>query len=218
MHRREFLKSTCLLPFCAAATRAATRPVLKTALNAYSFNKLLNDAIRKRGPGITLDGVLEFAAKNKFDAFDPTGYFFPGYPKVPAGSYVDNLKKHAADLGIALSGTGVRNNFTRRQRPSRRWRHSYQGVGRSRRKARGARDPGVRRHPNESADVAYRVQRSFESGRSRLDLRRSPGMRRSWQEIPRAHWRPEPRRFSADGRAASGARQSGGLGVVRSHR
>jgi sugar phosphate isomerase/epimerase len=91
---------------------AAAKPTLKTSLNAYSFNKMLNDAIRKRGPGITLDGVIDFAAKCKFDAFDPTGYFFPGYPKVPADSYVDSLKKHAADLGIALSGTGVRNNFT----------------------------------------------------------------------------------------------------------
>lgn len=91
---------------------AASAEKLKPGLNAYSFNKLLNDAIRQRGPGITLDGVLDFAAKNKFAAFDPTGYFFPGYPKVPADAYVDGLKKHAADLGIALSGTGVRNNFT----------------------------------------------------------------------------------------------------------
>ncbi len=96
----------------AAASGWASGDTLKPGLNAYSFNKLLNDAIRKRGPGITLDGVLDFAAKCKFDAFDPTGYFFPGYPAVPPNSYVDNLKKHAADLGIALSGTGVRNNFT----------------------------------------------------------------------------------------------------------
>jgi sugar phosphate isomerase/epimerase len=96
----------------SAPIAAAARETLKPGLNAYSFNKLLNDAIRKRGPGITLDGVLDFAAKNKFAAFDPTGYFFPGYPKVPADAYVDSLKKHAADLGIALSGTGVRNNFT----------------------------------------------------------------------------------------------------------
>lgn len=96
----------------AAASGWASGDTLKPGLNAYSFNKLLNDAIRKRGPGITLDGVLDFAAKCKFDAFDPTGYFFPGYPAVPPDSYVDGLKKHAADLGIALSGTGVRNNFT----------------------------------------------------------------------------------------------------------
>ena len=109
--RRDFLKSVSVAAV-AARGAAASPESLKPGLNAYSFNKILNDAIRQRGPGITLDGVLEFAAKNKFAAFDPTGYFFPGYPKVPADSYVDGLKKHAADLGIALSGTGVRNNFT----------------------------------------------------------------------------------------------------------
>src|SRR5580692_11617029 len=112
MHRRDFIKSASVAAIGAGIGLAAPAETLKTGLNAYSFNKLLNDAIRKRGPGITLDGVLEFAAKNRFDAFDPTGYFFPGYPKVPADSYVDSLKKHAADLDIALSGTGVRNNFT----------------------------------------------------------------------------------------------------------
>ncbi|SPE28614.1 Xylose isomerase domain protein TIM barrel [Candidatus Sulfopaludibacter sp. SbA3] len=110
--RRDFIRTASAAAVATAVGAAAPVETLKPGLNAYSFNKLLNDAIRQRGPGITLDGVLEFAAKNKFAAFDPTGYFFPGYPKVPADSYVDGLKKHAADLGIALSGTGVRNNFT----------------------------------------------------------------------------------------------------------
>jgi len=112
LNRRSFIKTTSFAAASAAMGMAASAEKLKPGLNAYSFNKLLNDAIRQRGPGITLDGVLDFAAKNKFAAFDPTGYFFPGYPKVPADAYVDGLKKHAADLGIALSGTGVRNNFT----------------------------------------------------------------------------------------------------------
>ena len=54
----------------------------------------------------------KFAAKNRCEGFDPTGYFFPGYPERPADSYVDGLKKRAADLGVGISGTGVRNNFT----------------------------------------------------------------------------------------------------------
>jgi hypothetical protein len=41
----------------------------------------------RRGPGVTLVEILEFAAKNKFDGFDPTGYFFPGYPAVPSDAY-----------------------------------------------------------------------------------------------------------------------------------
>ena len=123
--RRDFIKRTSLAPGAMAAVglcgvpapagQTAKRParaVPKTSLNAYSFNKLLNDAIRGRGPGVTLLQLVEFAAKNKFEAFDPTGYYFPGYPKLPADAYVNELKKRAADLGIGISGTGVRNNFT----------------------------------------------------------------------------------------------------------
>jgi sugar phosphate isomerase/epimerase len=112
LNRRNFIKTTALLPICAAAQNKSKRPVLKVSLNSYSFNKLLNDSIRGRSEGITLLQVVEFAAKNKFDGIDATGYYFPGYPEVPADSYVESLKRRAADLGIGISGTGVRNNFT----------------------------------------------------------------------------------------------------------
>jgi sugar phosphate isomerase/epimerase len=120
--RRDFLKRASLIPICAvgglglenfsAAAESSAESTLKVSLNAYSFNRMLNDAIRNRGPGITLIQVLEFAAKNKFDGFDATGYYFPSYPKVPPDSYVDELKRKAGDLGVGISGTGVRNNFT----------------------------------------------------------------------------------------------------------
>ena len=111
--RRQFLQELSLFPLCAAGARAATnKPALKISLNAYSFNKVLNDSIKAPGQGATLLQVLEFAAKNKFDGFDPTGYYFPGYPAVPENAYVDQLKRRAADLGVGISGTGVRNNFT----------------------------------------------------------------------------------------------------------
>ena len=103
LNRRDFLLTAPVFALGTAAAATAPRPVLKPGLNAYSFNKLLNDAIRKRGPGITLTGVLEFAAKHKFDSFDPTGYFFPGYPKVPGDAYVDEFKKRFGDLGVAVS-------------------------------------------------------------------------------------------------------------------
>ena len=45
------------------------------------------------------------------DALDPTGYYFPGYPKVPADDYIYNLKRTAFVNGVAISGTGVRNDF-----------------------------------------------------------------------------------------------------------
>ena len=112
MTRRSFLEfaggALAALPL-AAQTK---KQVLKTSLNAYSFNKMLNDRIKGRGEGITLLQVCDFAAKCKFDAIDATGYFFPGYPERPTDAYIDELKKRAADLGLGISGTGVRNNFT----------------------------------------------------------------------------------------------------------
>jgi sugar phosphate isomerase/epimerase len=112
MNRREFLQSAIAAAGLPALAQAAVRQTLKVSLNAYSFNKLLNDAIRGRGEGTTLPKLLEFASQHKFDGFDATGYYFPGYPKVPPDSYIDDLRKKAADLGVAFSGTGVRNNFT----------------------------------------------------------------------------------------------------------
>jgi sugar phosphate isomerase/epimerase len=108
MNRRTFIQVIAAAPLLAEAKR----PALKIALNAYSFNKMLNDSIKGRNGGVTLLEVLEFAAKSKFEGIDPTGYFFPGYPAVPADDYVEKLKRRAADLGIGISGTGVRNNFT----------------------------------------------------------------------------------------------------------
>src|SRR5262245_35466291 len=124
--RRDFLKRAALVPVCGitgvslaesfsdAEKRAkpGSSPQLKVGLNAYSFNKLLNDNIKGRGAGVTLVQVLEFCAKQKFGALDATGYYFPGYPKVPPDKYIDDFKRKAADLGVVISGTGVRNNFT----------------------------------------------------------------------------------------------------------
>jgi len=124
--RRDFLKGASLLPigalagfgikpqisFAEEAVRPQTTGQLKLALNAYSFSKLLNDSVKNRGPGVTLVELLDFCAKHEVEGFDPTGYFFPGYPKVPSDQYVKDLKRKAADLNIGISGTGVRNNFT----------------------------------------------------------------------------------------------------------
>jgi sugar phosphate isomerase/epimerase len=112
MNRRDFLQTAAIAAGLPLLGKAAATETLKISLNAYSFNKLLNDAIRGRGEGTTLMKLLDFCAENKFEGFDATGYFFPGYPKVPSNDYIDGLRKKAADLAIAISGTGVRNNFT----------------------------------------------------------------------------------------------------------
>jgi sugar phosphate isomerase/epimerase len=86
-------------------------PKLKTSLNAYSFNKALNDQLKGRGKGLSLFDLLDYCAEQNFDAIDPTGYFFPGYPKVPDDKYVNEFKRRAFHLGLDISGTGVRNDF-----------------------------------------------------------------------------------------------------------
>jgi len=110
MNRRTFIGSALFAPAFGLAQKP--HPMLKVSLNAYSFNQRLNDSMEGRAGGITLLQLVDWTAQNKFDAIDATGYYFPGYPEVPSDSYIASLKKKAADLGLAISGTGVRNNFT----------------------------------------------------------------------------------------------------------
>jgi len=125
LNRRDLIKSSFLLPLCAATniepggvSALAQTPIkrvggskLKTSLNAYSFSKALNDYNKSRGPGMSLFDLLDFCAQHNFDAVDPTGYFFPGYPAVPSDSFINEFKLRAFHLGLGISGTGVRNNF-----------------------------------------------------------------------------------------------------------
>jgi sugar phosphate isomerase/epimerase len=61
---------------------------------------------------MTLGDVIDYCAAHNIDGLDPTGYYFPGYPKVPVDDYLYGLKRKAYLNGVSLSGTGVRNNFT----------------------------------------------------------------------------------------------------------
>ena len=72
---------------------------------------VLNDAAKMRGPGMSLIQLLEYCAEVNFDAVDPTGYFFPGYPKPPSDKFLNDFKRRAFELGLDLSGTGVRNDL-----------------------------------------------------------------------------------------------------------
>ncbi|MGB8705233.1 MAG: sugar phosphate isomerase/epimerase family protein [Gillisia sp.] len=60
---------------------------------------------------MSLDDLLEFAAKQGFDAVDLTGYFFPEYPNVPEDDYIYHIKRKAYLLGLDISGTGVSTDF-----------------------------------------------------------------------------------------------------------
>jgi len=60
---------------------------------------------------MTLEDVVRYCALHGIDAVDPTGYYFPGYPKVPADDYIFRLKRLAHINGVTISGSGVRNDF-----------------------------------------------------------------------------------------------------------
>lgn len=61
---------------------------------------------------MTLEQVIQFCAELGFDAVDPTGYYFPNYPVPPDNAFLYQIKRNAFRLGLDISGTGVRNDFT----------------------------------------------------------------------------------------------------------
>lgn len=106
--RRSFFARSLGLAAAGCASAGVPRDPgvkLKLALNAYSFDKPL------KAGSMTLDDVIHFCAQHKVDALDATGYYFPGYPKVPPDEFIYNFKKTAFLNGVQISGTGVRNDF-----------------------------------------------------------------------------------------------------------
>lgn len=78
----------------------------KISLNAYSFNDWL---VQKK---ITPLELLEFCSQTGFDAIDFTGYYFSRYPEVPSDEEIFTFKRKAHSLGLEISGTGIRNEFS----------------------------------------------------------------------------------------------------------
>jgi sugar phosphate isomerase/epimerase len=127
--RRAFLKSIAIVPALASARispggawplegemndPAEANRGVKLSLNAYSFNdQLLNG-------NMTLEDMLRFCAEQGLVAADLTGYYFAGYPNVPPDEYLYNVKRTAFRLGVEISGTGVRNDFTHADPAKRR--------------------------------------------------------------------------------------------------
>ncbi len=112
-NRRAFLGSMGLLPLALAragpvdaSTRSGRPAKIKLSCNLYSFNAPL------RSGEMTLEQVIDFCAGLGFDAVDPTGYYFPGYPTPPPDAYLYAVKRRAFLCGLDISGTGVRDDFT----------------------------------------------------------------------------------------------------------
>jgi sugar phosphate isomerase/epimerase len=79
---------------------------VKISLNCYSFNQPL---VAKT---LTVEEMFRICASVGFEAADLTGYYFSTYPKVPSDEEIYRYKKSAFLLGLDISGTGVRNDFT----------------------------------------------------------------------------------------------------------
>jgi len=114
--RRVFLKKMAVLPAIPVlgvssvlqdikSVREPLTHKFKLSLNVYSFNAPLREG------KIDLFDVLDFCAKYNFDAIDPTGYYFPGYPEPPVADFINEFKRKAFLLGLDISGTGIRNDF-----------------------------------------------------------------------------------------------------------
>ncbi len=86
-------------------------PKIKISLNAFSFNSELRKHLAGEAGGLSLFDVLDYCARIGFDAIDPTGYYFPGYPERPDRAYINKFKRHAHRLGLGISGTGIKNDF-----------------------------------------------------------------------------------------------------------
>lgn len=113
-NRRDFLKAVPLGVIASAGGRESLLPKnspsasgpIKLSCNLYSFN----DQLRKGE--MTLEEVFTFCSDLGFAAVDPTGYYFPNYPEVPLDTYIFDIKKKAFRLGLDISGTGVRTDFS----------------------------------------------------------------------------------------------------------
>jgi sugar phosphate isomerase/epimerase len=121
MQRRSFIQKTSLAMGLAAGgvagitspapsrkIPAATseRPLITTVLNAFSFNRPLLDG------NMTLEELFIFAAETGFPGVDLTAYYIPGYPEVPGDDILFGIRRNAFRMGLAITGTGVRNDFT----------------------------------------------------------------------------------------------------------
>jgi sugar phosphate isomerase/epimerase len=110
--RRKFLKGLVIAPALVSGplafgnTSAVGFSPLKPSLNAYSFNEAL---IEKK---MSLDQLLEFCQVEGIGALDITAYYFLSYPVVPPDEVLFQFKRKAHQLGVDISGTGVRNDFT----------------------------------------------------------------------------------------------------------
>jgi len=112
MKRRSFLKTSSLAFMSGSVSPLVIKKKEKTTfvptlcLNAYSFNELLLNG------KMSLEELFTFTAETGLKGVDLTAYYIPGYPEVPEDKVLFDIKKMAFRMGMAIAGTGVRNDFT----------------------------------------------------------------------------------------------------------
>ncbi len=111
INRRNFITALPAISLVRAVPVSDNVPMhgaqrFRISLNAYSFNDML---MKKK---ISKHELLEFCANTGFDAVDMTGYYFSSYPATPLDEEIFTFKRQAHALGIEISGTGVRNEFS----------------------------------------------------------------------------------------------------------
>jgi sugar phosphate isomerase/epimerase len=122
LSRRSLLRSAAgAVGGAALATHAhATDPIkrtgkpsLKLSVAAYSYRDHLTG---KAAPNMVLTDFVRLAAETGWDAVELTSYYFPT-EITPA--YLAQLKRQCYLLGLDISGTSVRNEFTYPPGPQR---------------------------------------------------------------------------------------------------
>src|SRR3954447_9594630 len=93
----------------------------KTSLNLYSFNVNINAWVKNRKGAPPLDtlSAIKWAKQAGFDAVNVPMYYVPGYSgtSMPTNStdsiksFVASIKSTAAQQGLAISATGIGNDF-----------------------------------------------------------------------------------------------------------
>ncbi len=93
----------------------------KISLELYSFNENINayDLGRKGAPPLSPLDAIKWAKTAGFSAVDVTAYYFPGYsatgmptkPTATIMAFADQVKSLTKQLGLAISGTGIGNDF-----------------------------------------------------------------------------------------------------------
>ncbi|MFK7738537.1 MAG: sugar phosphate isomerase/epimerase family protein [Pirellulaceae bacterium] len=128
-NRRSIMKGAALLPVAALLggpqrlvaqdspgneekpRTIAHNAKIKTSINAWSYYQQLYRSQNGQADGMSLFDMLDECARLDVDAVDPTGYFFPEYPKTPPTKFINEFKRRAFQLGLEISGTGIRNDF-----------------------------------------------------------------------------------------------------------